>query len=497
MSNAAPTNDAAPPDGATTSGTGSTNGAADPRLAAGRFAVTSAVGLAGLVLGGLLLAALLWALAGPLVAFDRAVAAGFNGVVAPRPWLVAVLGTATKLGDTVTGVVVLATLAVALLIRRRARLALFALVAGIGGLVLGPLLKELVGRLRPTVEVPVATAPGWSFPSGHTLCVTLWVGVVLLVLLPAVPTRARRPVIGVGVAVVVLVGLTRVALGVHYLSDVVAGWLLGAAWLAVATAAFRAWRRSDGRTDTSLVDGLAPEAAADLAPAPDHGTAPDHLPTRIAQLLVVAVVLLAVMVGLGWLLTATEAGSVVDDADVAAVQWLADHRTPTLDAVSDPADELGNTLVVISLGAVAAVLGMAVLRHVRPLVVLAVGLVGQLVLFVASSLLVGRQRPPVEHLDEKLPPTSSFPSGHTGAAIALYGGIALLVFGATRAWWRWLVVAVAVVVVVVVAVARLYRGAHHPSDVTGSLLLSLPWLLAVMHLIPDPSRELTGRRPAR
>ena len=78
---------------------------------------------------------------------------------------------------------------------------------------LSPLLKQLVDRLRPIVDMPVATAGGPSFPSGHTLAVTVWVGVVLLVLLPVVPPRRRRLAVAVGVALVVVVGLTRIALG--------------------------------------------------------------------------------------------------------------------------------------------------------------------------------------------------------------------------------------------------------------------------------------------
>jgi hypothetical protein len=85
---------------------------------------------------------------------------------------------------------------------------------------------------------------------------------------------------------------------------------------------------------------------------------------------------------------------------------------------------------------------------------------------------VGRPRPPVPHLDAALPPTSSFPSGHTAAAICLYGGVASIVLRVVRAWWRWLVLGVAVVVIVAVAAARLYRGAHYPSDVLGSRVVT-------------------------
>lgn len=485
--------------------TGPAGAVQEGRRGAHRFAGASAAGLAALVAGGLVVAGLLWALAGYVDAFDRSVQDVVNGWVAPRPAVVAALEVVTAAGATWTAVIVLSTLAVALLVRRRPGLALFVLVTGLGGLVLGPVLKELVGRLRPTAATPVATASGWSFPSGHTLCVTLWVGVVVLVLLPAVPARAHRAVLGVGAAVVVLVGLSRVGLGVHYLSDVLAGWLLGAAWLAVTVTAFRAWRRSEGRPDTPLVDGLAPEAAADLAPAPDHDRAPHHVVARGAQLLVVAVLLLGVIVGAGWLVTRVEAGSVVEDADVAAVRWFAAHRSGALDALSLPVGEMGNTQVVIGVGVVAAVLGFAVVRRALPAVVLTVALVGQLLLFLAATSLIDRERPPVPHLDAELPPTSSFPSGHTGAAIALYGAVALLVFGATRAWWRWLVVAAAVTVVVLVATSRLYRGAHHPTDLVGSVLLALPWLLATVHVLgarrlrlsrPTPTASPQPARPA-
>ena len=73
----------------------------------------------------------------------------------------------------------------------------------------------------------------------------------------------------------------------------------------------------------------------------------------------------------------------------------------------------------------------------------------------------------------------------TAAAVCLYGAIAALVLRGTRAWWRWAVLAVAVAVIVGVAFARLYRGAHHPTDVLASVAFAVPWLLVTLRLVGD------------
>ncbi|MFU8852732.1 phosphatase PAP2 family protein [Micromonospora sp. SL1-18] len=131
----------------------------------------------------------------------------------------------------------------------------------VGGL-LGVLLKVLVGRHRPELLDPVARASGFSFPSGHALTATLAAGVLLLVFLPF--TRDRRPLRralwAVAVLIAVVTGLSRIALGVHWTSDVVGGWLLGLAVLAATTAAFRPWRARTGRRPAgSGREGVEPE----------------------------------------------------------------------------------------------------------------------------------------------------------------------------------------------------------------------------------------------
>ena len=120
--------------------------------------------------------------------------------------------------------------AVLLYVTHRARPALFVVIVMLGAAILDTVTKLAVGRNRPMFVHPVASAAGKSFPSGHALGAVVAFGLVL-VLAP----RQYKVAAGVaGGVAVLLVSYSRLALGVHYVSDVVAGWLLGAAWLVFA-----------------------------------------------------------------------------------------------------------------------------------------------------------------------------------------------------------------------------------------------------------------------
>lgn len=123
-----------------------------------------------------------------------------------------------------------AVAAVALFLAHRVRTALFAVVVMVGEAVLEGVTKVAVDRNRPVFAHPVATAAGKSFPSGHALGAVVAFGLVVLL----VPRRFKVVAGLVGALAVLLVSYSRLALGVHYLSDVVGGWLLGVAWLLVA-----------------------------------------------------------------------------------------------------------------------------------------------------------------------------------------------------------------------------------------------------------------------
>ena len=133
----------------------------------------------------------------------------------------------------------------------------------VGG-ILAAILKLLVGRERPEMLNPVAEAAGYSFPSGHADNAALACVVFLLVLLPFVRERTGlRIALWVAVIVIpIITGLCRIGLGVHWASDVVAGWLLGIATVAAMTVAYESWRERQGRRHISVTEeGVEPEVA--------------------------------------------------------------------------------------------------------------------------------------------------------------------------------------------------------------------------------------------
>ncbi|MFF0368022.1 MULTISPECIES: phosphatase PAP2 family protein [unclassified Micromonospora] len=211
--------------------------------------------LALLVLGG-------WA---PLHRLDATVTDALHGYALDHPAWVALMRVWTEVFAPMPLRAGALLLVIWLLRRGARRLALWVTTTMVVGGLIGPLLKLLVGRDRPDLLDPVARAVGYAFPSGHALNATLAAGVLLLVLLPYAGRGAWRVTLWVAaVLVAVLTGLSRVALGVHWASDVLGGWLLGAAVVAATTAAFTSWRAHTGlRPVRATRDGLAPEVKRD------------------------------------------------------------------------------------------------------------------------------------------------------------------------------------------------------------------------------------------
>ncbi|MEP6629916.1 MAG: phosphatase PAP2 family protein [Lapillicoccus sp.] len=206
-----------------------------------RFFATLAVLLVPFI-GLLLLVEDKW---GPLTAADQGARDALHRYALGEPAFVAAMRFLSDSGSALAWQVVTLVVVVYLLFRRLWRLAAFTLVTIAGSSLLNTAVKLLVHRERPLVDQPLVNEPGASFPSGHSQAAVVGYGVLLLLLLPAL-TRAWRRVAVIVAAVMVLgIGFSRVALAAHFVSDVVAGFALGAVWLGLMTALFRPWRNLD------------------------------------------------------------------------------------------------------------------------------------------------------------------------------------------------------------------------------------------------------------
>ena len=122
------------------------------------------------------------------------------------------------------------------------RLAVCCLLWFAAGQVLRTAVNQIIDRPRPARELRLTGAAGEAFPSGHSTSATVAYG--LMVVLVAAYAHHRRTVLwtaGLAVIMIVGVGLSRIYLGVHWPTDVAAGWLLGVFWLCTGAAALIIW----------------------------------------------------------------------------------------------------------------------------------------------------------------------------------------------------------------------------------------------------------------
>lgn len=160
-----------------------------------------------------------------------------HGVASPGlDWLMLRL---TDIGSSLVIVPLFAVVVALLLRNRRYGAALFLGVASGGALVLNGTMKVLFERPRPKLDY-AAVLPDYSFPSGHTMNAFVFYVALALILWSVFGRRAGLVALAVAVVLALGVGVSRIYLGYHYLTDVVGGLLAGIAWLLVVGAAFRA-----------------------------------------------------------------------------------------------------------------------------------------------------------------------------------------------------------------------------------------------------------------
>ena len=203
---------------------------------------------------------------GPLTRFDGRLANRLNNEVHDSDTAVAVLEAISFFGRPVWFWLVIGAACVWLWRRHRRRLVVFLIATSLGGGIVDSVVKIVVDRPRPLVDHPVHEAFGKSFPSGHSMSSVVCYGALLLVFLPVLRTqRTRHVALAVTVLLCLAIGFSRMLLGVHFLSDVLGGYVLGLAWLAASVAVFEIWRKEEGkRPSVVLEEGVEPEAAAAL-----------------------------------------------------------------------------------------------------------------------------------------------------------------------------------------------------------------------------------------
>ena len=210
-----------------------------------------------LLLALVLLLAGLWAFAeiadevmeGDSMAVDARVLYAFRDPTrggAPRgpEWLSEAMRDVTALGGHAVLSMVIAAVTGFLLLQRKPHLAAVVVAAGVGGMAVNHLLKELFQRSRPDLVPHGVEVSSMSFPSGHAMvsaAVYLSLAAVVARLLPRRAAKAYVLVTACGLTG--LVGITRVYFGVHYPTDVLAGWLAGALWALICGATARALQR--------------------------------------------------------------------------------------------------------------------------------------------------------------------------------------------------------------------------------------------------------------
>jgi membrane-associated phospholipid phosphatase len=213
----------------------------------------------------------------------------------------------------------------------------------------------------------------------------------------------------------------------------------------------------------------------------------------VAVTVVCFVALAAAAVLVGWLLQTyalPEHG--VGHSDEHVNTWLANHRTTTRNTLSFWVSGMGDVYALPALVAVTAIVAAA-LRHWRVAAFIVTAIAVEAATYRVATWAIHRQRPQVPRLDD-LPADASYYSGHTGASVAVYCGLALLITSRIRSSRARVVCwTIAVLIPLLVGLSRMYRGMHHPTDVAAGVLVGVATVVIAVAAARTADAAAAGR----
>jgi undecaprenyl-diphosphatase len=262
------------------------------------------------------------------------------------------------------------------------------------------------------------------------------------------------------------------------------------------TAERRSGPRTASRPDRATSPVLEPRPTG-----PAHAIASRLRGVHPAIVFVVALVLgyialAAFAIALGMLLVHVVLPSLgIGSLDERFPAWLSHHRDHALNDASAYGSDVGDIPAIPAIVALVVIVA-AILRRWRVGAFVVAAILVEAATYRVASLLVHRERPTVPRMDH-LPANQSYPSGHVAASIAVYAAVALLL--TTRFRHRGAQVSVwclALLLPVVVALSRMYRGMHHPLDVTSGALVGAGAILVALLATRAAGNALENRRPS-
>ncbi len=341
---------------------------------------------------------------------------------------------------------------------------------GAGG-VLWYVLSRFFDRPRPTIQMNIAlTDP--SFPSGHALSAVVFYGLLAYLLVPRMPSRFWKWFVAILCAfVAIFIGVSRLLLGGHYVTDVVAGYALGIAWAGLVYTLMEIFFK----------EGAVKAAGSSRATTLEGLQSPGLF--RTWPMLGILLILLGSLSfgALGYGLV-TKGPLVQWDAVVykdMLAQWA--DAPPRISELMLFGFFVGKQVILVMVTLLSIYFFYK--RYWRELAMLLISSAGGSFVWNFFVSYFARPRPP-EQTGLEVTSIPSFPSGHAMSAIICYGFLAyLLIPHMPSRFWKWVVGVVAIVVILFDGYSRVYQGSHYLTDVLAGYSLGLAWAVLVYTLI--------------